>query len=165
MFNFFLLSFYFKYFPGSIFTNSITFASADMISYFLSGLLMRCLNTNQMLILGQTISSTGAILYFFLYSNEVVVPIVILLSRFGNSVSFNTVYITNNRLFPVYLMSSTFGLLNFISHLITVGAPMVAEMPDPYPFAVFLANSLIALVSAVFLKELYHGKEDSIITH
>jgi len=51
VFNYFLLAFYFKYFPGSIFTNSLILAGADMLSYLVSGLIMRVLNTNKALLL------------------------------------------------------------------------------------------------------------------
>lgn len=51
VFNFFLLTFYFKYFPGSIFTNSLYFAGADMISYLLSGLIIKYLNTSKAIVL------------------------------------------------------------------------------------------------------------------
>ncbi len=165
VFNFFLLSFYFKYFPGSIFINTTLIAVADMVSYLVSGLLLKCLNTNKALILAQTISATGAILYFFLYENAVAIPFVIIMSRIGNSMSFNTMYVTNNRLFPVYFLASSFGLLNFISHLVGVGAPMVAEVADPLPFAVFLANAVIALIASLFLKELFHGAPSGVVKH
>lgn len=84
-------------------------------------------------------------------------PIVIVLSRMGNSMSFNTLYVTNNRLFPTHFQTSSLGLLNFISHIIAIGAPMVAELKDPFPFSVFLANAVIALISAFFVKELYYN--------
>lgn len=115
--------------------------------------------------LAQSISATGAILYFFLYENPVAIPFVIIMSRIGNSMSFNTMYVTNNRLFPVYFLASSFGLLNFISHLVGVGAPMVAEVADPLPFAVFLGNAIIALVASVFLRELFHGAASGVAKH
>lgn len=93
------------------------------------------------------------------------VPLVILLSRVGNSMSFNTVYVTNNRLFPTHFLTSSFGLLNFISHIISIAAPMVAEVSNPYPMGIFLINSIIALISAIFIKELYHSPASSVVSH
>ena len=82
--------------------NTIYFSAADMISYLSSGFIVKCLHTSKSLILSQTLSSIGAILYLFLYDNSIAVAIVIVLSRMGNSMSFNIVYVTNNRLFPTH---------------------------------------------------------------
>jgi hypothetical protein len=69
----------------------------------------------------------------------------------GNSMAFNTVYASNNRFFPTKYISSTYGIVNFVSHLIAVGAPMLAEVSDPYPFTVFITNAAIAIICSFFL--------------
>lgn len=40
-FNFYLITFYLKSFPGNMFVNSICFASADMIAYLCSGVVIK----------------------------------------------------------------------------------------------------------------------------
>lgn len=40
-FNFFLITFYLKYFPGNIYINSMCFASADLIAYMSSGIVLK----------------------------------------------------------------------------------------------------------------------------
>ena len=75
--------------------------------------------------------------------------------------SFNTVYVGNNRLFPTQFLATTFGIVNFISHVFAVGAPLIAELSDPFPFTVFLVNCLVALLSACFLKEIHHHHNDN----
>lgn len=65
--------------------------------------------------------------------------------------AFNTVYVSNNRFFPTKYLASTYGLVNFVSHLIAVGAPLLAEVSDPYPFTIYLLSSVIGLVSSYFL--------------
>ncbi|CDW89142.1 solute carrier family member 5 [Stylonychia lemnae] len=165
VFNFFLVSFYLKYFPGSIFLNCIYFAIADIFAYLLSGLIIKYLNASKAIIVAQVISSIGALLYLILFTNQDIVPVVIILSRIGNSMSFNTVYVTNSRLFPTYFQTSTFGLLNFISHVLSIGGPLLAEAADPYPYAVFLTNAILALFSGFFIKELYHSKAGIVVAH
>ena len=39
-FNFYLITFYLKYFPGNIFVNAMSFATADLIAYTSSGILI-----------------------------------------------------------------------------------------------------------------------------
>jgi hypothetical protein len=40
-FNFYLITFYLKYFPGNIYVNSMCFASADFIAYMMSGMVLK----------------------------------------------------------------------------------------------------------------------------
>lgn len=43
-FNFYLITFYLKSFPGSIYVNSICFAGADMIAFMSSGIILKKLS-------------------------------------------------------------------------------------------------------------------------
>ena len=109
MFNFYLIIFYLKYFPGNIFTNSICFAAADLLSYTISSFIVRKTTTTKALVLAYTISLIGAGLYLVCHHVDPLIPVLVILSRVGNSMSFNTIYVTNNRLFPVTLMATSFG--------------------------------------------------------
>ena len=90
-------------------------------------------------------------MYLLFYWDLRLVPIFILMSRMGNSMAFNTVYVSNNRFFPTRYLASTYGIVNFVSHFVAVGAPLLAEMPDPYPFVVFLGNSVAGMTASVFM--------------
>ena len=67
--------------------------------------------------------------------------------------SFNIGYVSVARLFPTNYVATVFGIVNFFSHSITVGAPMVAELADPIPFVVFCINSFIAIFACTNLSE------------
>lgn len=67
--------------------------------------------------------------------------------------SFNIGYVSVARLFPTNFVSTVFGIVNFFSHFITVGAPMVAEFEDPIPFIVFCINSFLAIFACTNLVE------------
>ena len=67
-FNFYLLTFYLKYFPGNIFQNSLSFAVADIIAYAFAGTILKKTNTNKTLISSYITSALGGILYLCLYS-------------------------------------------------------------------------------------------------
>ena len=152
MFNFYLITFYLKYFPGSIFKNSIWFALSDFVSFIISGTILKKSNDpNKTLLFSFSLSITGSLAYMFFYWNHSLVPIFIILSRIGNSMALNTVYVSNNRFFPTKYLASTYGLVNFVSHLIAVLSPLLAEVPDPYPFSVYLLIAVIGLVSSYFL--------------
>jgi hypothetical protein len=152
MFNFYLITFYLKYFPGSIFKNSIWFALSDFASFVISGtILKKSGDPNKTLLYSFALSIIGSLAYLTFYWYVSLVPMFIILSRMGNSMAFNTVYVSNNRFFPTKYLASTYGLVNFVSHLIAVGAPLLAEVSDPYPFTIYLLSSVIGLVSSYFL--------------
>ncbi len=97
------------------------------------------------------IAAVGATIYLFMFTNLSLVPVFIVCSRIGTMMAFNVVYASNNQFFPTRYLATTFGIVNFISHLISVGAPILAEVPHPLPFLVFLANTVIGMVASVFL--------------
>jgi hypothetical protein len=152
MFNFYLIVFYLKYFPGSIYENSIWFALSDFFSFLISGTVLKKTGSpNRTLVLSFGLSALGALIYLFFFWDLRLVPIFILASRMGNSMAFNTVYVSNNRFFPTRYLASTYGIVNFVSHLVAVFAPLLAEVSNPYPFVVFLGNSVAGIVASLFL--------------
>lgn len=62
--------------------------------------------------------------------------------------SFNIGYVSVARLFPVKFVTQAFGIVNFVSHILTIGAPIVSELPNPIPLVVFSANSFTAIFAA-----------------
>lgn len=61
--NYYLIAFYIKYFPGSMFVNSIALGSSDVLSYALAGLLLRKTNTRVCLMISFVVSIIGATTY------------------------------------------------------------------------------------------------------
>ncbi|CDW78040.1 solute carrier family member 5 [Stylonychia lemnae] len=153
MINYYILAFYLKYFPGNIYENTLYMIGADLLAYIVSGTLMKKTDLKKSLVLAQIISIIGSSLYQLVYTNDKIIPFVVIFCRFGISMSFNSVYIGNNRLFPTQFQSTTFGFLNFLSHCLSVGAPIIAEISDPIPILIFLGCCVITLISAIFLKE------------
>ena len=73
--------------------------------------------------------------------------------------SFNIGYISVARLFPTKYTATVFGIVNLVSHIITIGAPMVAELPEPVPFIVFCSNAFVAIFACLQLVELDRAKK------
>ena len=67
-----------------------------------------------------------------------------------------TLYSTNNRLFPSYLLSSSFGIMNLTSHVVAIAGPIIAEMPEPFPIIIFGISAVIGGIGSFFLKENRH---------
>ena len=73
--------------------------------------------------------------------------------------SFNIGYVSVSRLFPTKFVATVFGIVNFISHTFTIGAPLCAEIPDPVPFLIFSGNAGVAIFACLKLVELDREKK------
>ena len=67
--------------------------------------------------------------------------------------SYNTIFIIHNRLFPTIFVSTTFGIVNLFSHGVAVIAPLLAELKDPFPMLIFVSITGFAIIASLFLKE------------
>ena len=154
MFNFYLITFYLKYFPGSLFLNSTCFGLSDIISYMITGFIFKKCGVTKTYVISSIIAGIGGILYLIFHNKKALIPIFIILSKMGTSMVNNTGYLANSKLFPPLFSSTSLGLCNLISHLISILAPILAEVNDPYPFIVFVILNGVSILSAFFLKEL-----------
>lgn len=149
-FNFYLITFYLKYFPGNIFVNAMCFASADMVAYLSSGLVLKYLKIRQGLAFSYSFALIGSIIYLCVFSidglPDYAIPAIVAVCRVGGSMSFNIGYVSVSRLFPTEFTTTVFGVVNLFSHLITIGAPVVAETSQPIPMVVFAINSGLAII-------------------
>lgn len=153
-FNFYLLTFYLKYFPGNIFSNSAYFACSDLIAFCLAGLLLKKLGMKISIRIAAALALTGGISYLFLSTIDDLVPFIICFSRIGQSMIFNTTLICVNRLFPTLFIANAYGIVNFCAHCIACLSPFVAEVKNPYPFIFFNVFVLTAIFSSFFLTEI-----------
>lgn len=102
-FNFYLITFYLKYFPGNIFVNSLFFAAADAIAFSSSGIFLQKVTVTTGQTIANTIGLTGGLLYLFLYDKDIpswVIPMIVCISRIGGAMNFNIGYVSVGRLFP-----------------------------------------------------------------
>jgi hypothetical protein len=101
-FNFYLITFFLKYFPGNIFTNAMAFAAADIVAYTCSGLVLKFISVRKGIMFGYTVAAFGSILYLTLYKSDAewVIPMLVALCRVGSSMSFNMGYVSVAKLFP-----------------------------------------------------------------
>ena len=50
---------------------------------------------------------------------------------------FNVTIICVNKLFPTKFVATAYGIVNLIAHIFACLSPLVAEIPNPYPFIMF----------------------------
>jgi len=128
----------------------------------MSGLILKFYSVKKGLRTSYSLSFIGGLSYLLFYSSQIIwlIPFLVCLCRIGASMSFNIGYISVSRLFPTKYITTVFSIVNLCSNMITMGAPMVAESPEPIPFIVFCINSFIALFIGSMLKEI-EKKENS----
>ncbi len=152
-FNYYLLSFYLKYFPGNIYVNSVYFACSDLTAFILAGVFLYYTSMKTSIRTGAVLALTGGFMYLFLYTHTDLIPFMICLSRIGQSMIYNTTLICVNRLFPLLFVANAYGIVNFCAHTIACLSPFVAEIHDPYPFIAFVSLVFVALASSTVLVE------------
>jgi hypothetical protein len=110
MFNYYTLTFYFKYIPGSIFRNSVYFSSADLISLCFSQYALKKTSVNKAMATSFAIAGSGGLIYLFFFWETTLIPVFILLSRIGVNMGFGVAYISNTRLFPTKYLATSYGI-------------------------------------------------------
>lgn len=82
-FNYYLLSFYLKYFPGNIYVNSVYFACSDLIAFILAGVFLYYTSMKTSIRIGSVLALTGGFMYLFLFKHTDLIPFMICMSRIG----------------------------------------------------------------------------------
>jgi hypothetical protein len=122
-FDYFLINFQLKYIEGDIFINTIVSSVSEVCAYLISGALYDKIGPKVSFIAAYSISIVGSIFYIiFGTANKSLIPVLVLVTKFGVSAGFNLVYLANS-LFPPIYAATTFGFCNVFARLTSVMAP------------------------------------------
>lgn len=138
-FAYYILTFYMKYLPGSIYSNTLASSVSEILATLLSGYLLAKSGEKNTLLF-----SFGSSFVFglpLIYLKPETYPWVsascILMTKFGISCAFNICYLVTCDYFPRLYHSSIYGLCNFFARLVTIAAPLVAEVKEPTPMLLY----------------------------
>ena len=163
-FNYFMLSFLIKYFPGNIFANGMMSSISEMSGDLTIGLIYAKVGTKATyyITLGlATLGGLGMIAYelssgFFSDNPDTTAawmfPALVLICKFGTSAVYNVNYISNFDLFPSIFAVSALGFGDFLGSFVTIFAPEVAELQSVMPLCIFTGLSAVTLLAACFLQ-------------
>jgi len=163
-FNYYMVAFLLKYFPGNVFINSVVSSLSEAFATALAGVIYNKFGVKKSFIMTYGLSTLGAIgiivyeiaVGFYSGNDEPVTnwlfPTLVLFTKFGISAAFTINYLCMLDLFPVLFASSAFGFCNFLSRFLTIFAPQVAEVQSLLPMIIFASLSGIAMISVGFLK-------------
>eukprot|EP00347_Sterkiella_histriomuscorum_P017063 403350803 len=150
-FNYYLINFQLKYIEGDFFINSIVASLVEVPAFLLSGYLYQKLGVKFVLPFSFSVSIVGSILLIIFYDQVHLIPVFILLARFGVGSTFNICYLANSQMFPTIFSGTAFGICNIFAKLATIISPMLAEVERPVPMTVFTILSGLAGFLALFL--------------
>lgn len=147
-FNYYIMTFYLKYIPGSVYLNTSLSCIAEIIAYLCSGLVMGFFGVKLSFIISFILAAAGGIfLVIFFSADGALIAVFVLFAKFGISFAFNIAYLATPQMFPTELTSTAFGICNIFARFSTVLSPLIAELPDPAPMSIFS----ISCIAAAFL--------------
>jgi len=162
-FNYYLISFLLKYFPGNINYNSMLSVVSEILAMILSGLFFVKFGVRTSFIITFGISFIGgcAILIYetkiSFFSGEStslpswIFPTLVLMAKFGVTVAFGICYNSNSALFPVLFSATAMGVCNMLARFCSIFAPQVAEIQSMLPMIIFTGLSFLTMVLSSFI--------------
>ena len=160
-FNLYMIGFYMKYIPGSIFVSTLTASLGDIPLSILGGFLYHWKGPRVAIPVFLICATVGAIsLITWVKSVESLIPVVVLLTRSGAKCSFDSCYLANSTIFPAIFAGTAFGICNIGAKMITIFSPLTAEVKDPVPMIIF---ACLASVAAVAASQLIILKEEKVV--
>ncbi len=110
--------------PGSIYSNSVASAIAEIVGIFVGGVLYTKRGIKVSFSVLYVSSVLGSVLILiFGEIHATWMPLFVIFLRVGTSGAFNLVYIANSDVFPTLFKGSAIGFCNFFARLFTIMAP------------------------------------------
>lgn len=150
-FNYYLITFYMKYVPGSIFVNTTASSISENLSYVVSGLLLNIIGIKLCYISALIIAIAGGICLVLFPVGGLWEALFVLIAKFGISWSFNNCYLSTPLLFPAHLRVRIFGICHLMASFVTVLAPLLAEEKPPTPMIIFTLTCAGILMISFFI--------------
>ena len=153
-FNYYMINFQVKYFPGDFGVNTIVMFGSDIPFCIMTGFMISFFRAKVVFLMFYVLQIIAGLSILFLVNpNEpgVIFPALVSCARGGVLGVFVTVYITHPKMFPTLFSVTSMGISNIFSRSIVIMAPMVAEISFPTPMIIFTILNTFALVCAYFI--------------
>ena len=159
MFGFYMISMQIKYFPGSFTANTIALSSVDAIVPYCAGLLLRFYRARNLFVGFFGVQAILCILIvIFCKVNESSESgqgflAMMIFVRAANCACQTLAYAAHPRIMPTLFAATSMGIANFVSSLVGVMAPAVAEVDFPFSILVFAIMAAGATASSYFIMD------------
>ena len=141
-----LVSFELKYLPGDIYSNSYTSAIAEIIAKLGAGFILMRVGFKPLFVLAFLISFMGAfnLLQTGSDTDPMVASVLVMMTKFGVSMGWVAAILLTIELFPSSLVATAYGICNVLNKLVSMIAPLVAEIAPPTPMIIVAIITTIA---------------------
>ena len=158
-FCYYIMTFYLKYIPGSIYVNTTMASTAQCLGHLVSGIILTIFGVKIAFMISFILASVGGILLVIFFNAEgALIATFVLFAEFGICFAFNLVYIATPMMFPTALAATAYGICNIFARFFTIMSPLIAELPDPAPMSIF---TIVCIVSAILPPFLRKVKKDN----
>lgn len=153
-FNYYLIGYYVKYFPGDIFINFFMMTIAEVMApimlRYIQGKWVTKFVYRYLLLL----CAVSSVLFIFNqhFGSVTFVPFIILLIRIFIKCTYSLGYYANGKLFPTLVKTSIFSVTNAAGRPFSALSTMVTEYTTS-PGEIFLFTSLVFLGVSVLLPD------------
>lgn len=153
-FNYYLIGYYVKYFPGDIFTNFLMMTVAEVIAPIALRFVQGRFSTKYVVRYLLLAAAASAVLFMLnqYFGSVALVPIIILLVRVFVKGIYSLGYYANGKLFPTLVKTSIFSLTNGIGRPFSALSTMVTEYTT-HPGEIFLGTAVLFLFVSYLLPE------------
>ena len=154
----FIKSFLMKYLPGSFYMNQSASFAAEAVACLSCIFLGLKFEPKKLLTYFNGILALGALpLLFYGVSSspeyKIIVAACVVLVAYGSYGSLISLYLSQTALFPVVFRTTTLGFCNIVGRSSAILAPLIAELPEPFPQRTLLVLSLTALMVSLFIEK------------
>lgn len=153
-FNFYMVNFQVKYFPGSFEVNTLVMTASDLPATILAGILTYNFSPRRVYVLFAGLASIAGLGILFLVDGDnpgYKLPVLCSCARVGTMGLFTSAWITHPRMFPTLFAVTSIGISNFCCRGLVIAAPLVAEIEHPVPMIVFTTLSIICCTTSMFI--------------
>ena len=131
--------------------NTMSSQIAEVTAFLLSGGLYYFVGPKLTFICCFSLSIVGNIFMLIYWNNMSILPVFLIMAKFGISATFNMSYIAFVQLIPTRYNTTAFGLTNAVGRLLTFGSPIIAEQVYPIPEAACIIALSVAVIASMFL--------------
>lgn len=130
-----LLTFYTKYLPGEVYSNSMVIGLASL-AFALAGPLASRLDSRRILSLSYLLAFIGSLSMMLVIQScdgdtEIglcgQVSLLVFLTRCGLNLAFCFIFVIHTEIFPTFFLATSYGLCSFVGRGMTLAAPILAE--------------------------------------
>jgi hypothetical protein len=162
-FNLYMIGFYMKYIPGSIYVSTLTACIGDIPLSIGGGILYHLKGPRVAMPVFLSVAIVGSVSLMTWVKQEYtyIIPLVVLITRSGAKCTFDACYLANSTIFPAIFAGTAFGICNIGAKIVTIFSPLTAEVQDPVPMLIFSTLSAIGVVlsSQLRVQHVRHGKK------